>query len=65
MGQLLQPIEFLDPMLQRETAQRRHFDRSIDPIVCLARPEVEIPVGSRQANIVALPLQLVVDCLEE
>ena len=41
MVELLQPIELLHPLLQRESAQRRYFYRLVEPIVRLAGTKVE------------------------
>src|SRR5215472_12354333 len=64
MVELLQPIELLHPLLQRESAQRRYFYRLVEPIVRLAGTKVEIPVAFLQPHIMPETLQFVVNCFQ-
>jgi len=62
--QLLQPIEFPNPLLQRQTAHLRNINGSIEPVVGTALPKVEIPVAFVQVNVLSESSQFVIDRFE-
>jgi hypothetical protein len=62
--QSLQAVVFVDPLLQRQTAHLRHVDRSVQPVIRVAIPNVEVPIAFLDVDIVAEPPKFVVDRFE-